>query len=240
LVSLLGDQIEPDLVHSTYNRAENRYIVYEYGQTKHFPMTEVYSTQELIEILERERRACLKGERLNLNATPFIGNSVIDRWLKPDAVQKFAAYQDFKTAVHQYQQQYQVSGIVWREITAKGETLSYPQVDDRLIALPSDIDTLKGAKASIWRFWDSVTAEMDLYLSVNGGKDYQGVTVAEVKALDQRTEWANLWKWEREEFLEIVLQLGWGQPHDSYYRHGSLASGSEYVHAVRSGKQPIG
>jgi hypothetical protein len=204
------------------------------------PMTEVYSTQELIEILERERQACLKGERLNLAATPFIGNSVIDCWLKPEAVQKFAAYQDFKTAIHQYQQLHQVSGIVWRQITANGETLNYPQVDDRLIALPSDIDTLKNAKASIWTFWDSVTADMDLYLSVNGGKDHQLVTRLEVKALDRRTEWANLWKWEREEFLEIVLQLGWGQPHDSYYRHGSLASGSEYIHAVRSGQQPIG
>ena len=203
-------------------------------------MTEIYSTQELIEILERERRACLKGERLNLAATPFIGNFVIDRWLKPDAVQKFAAYQDFKTAVHQYQQEHQVSGIVWRQMMANGETLNYPQVDDRLIALQGDIDTLKSAKASIWRFWDKITAEMDLYLSINGGKDYQLVTPEEVKALDWRTEWANLWKWEREEFLEIVLQLGWGQPHDSYYRHGSLASGSEYVHAVRSGTQPIG
>ncbi|RMG06130.1 MAG: hypothetical protein D6728_19340 [Cyanobacteria bacterium J055] len=203
-------------------------------------MTEVYSTQELIEILERERQACLKGERLNLNATPFIGNSAIDRWLKPDAVQKFAAYQDFKTAIHRYQQQHQVSGIVWRHICVNGETLRYPQVDDRLIALPSDIEILKGAKASIWQFWDRVTAEMDLYLSVHGGKDYQLVTVVEVKALDRRTEWANLWKWEREEFLEIVLQLGWGQPHDSYYRRGSLSSGSEYVHAVRSGKRPIG
>lgn len=202
-------------------------------------MTDVYTTQELIEILERERRACLKGERLNLNATPFIGNSAIDRWLKPEAVQKFSAYQDFKIAVHRYQHQYQVSGIVWRELSANGETLSYPQIDDRLIALDSDIDILRSAKASIWTFWERVIADMDLYLSLNGGKDYQQVSVAEVKALDRHTEWANLWKWERDEFLEIVLQLGWGQPHDSYYRRGSLASGSEYIHAVRRGQKPI-
>ncbi len=201
---------------------------------------QIYNTQELIEILERERQACLKGQRLNLAASPFIGNSVVDRWLKPEGVQKFTAYQDFKLTVHQYQQDHQVSGIVWQHIHVSGQTLCYPQVDDRLIALPSDIETLKSAKAEILAFWNQVTASMDLYLSVNARKDFQPMTPDELVAIAIGTEWANLWKWEREDFLEIVLQLGWGQPQEASYRRGSLASGSEYVHAVRSGQQPIG
>lgn len=203
-------------------------------------MTEVYNTQKLIEILERERQACLKGERLNLTATPFIGNSVIDRWLKPEGVQKFTAYQDFKLTIHRYQEEHQVSGILWRQMVLKGQTLCYPQVDDRLLALPKDIETLKAAKSSIVSFWQAVTADMDLYLSVNSGKDYQPIVLEEALAIADRTEWANLWKWEKAQFLEVVLQLGWGQPHEAAYRRGSLASGSEYLHAVNSGRQPIG
>ncbi len=202
-------------------------------------MARVYTTQELIAILERERKACLKGQRLNLAATPYIGNSVVDYFLKPEGVQKFAAFQDFKATIHRYQQQHQVSGIVWQDVTVAGQTLRYPQVDDRLIALPSDIDTLKAAKSAIVQFWQQVTADMDLYLSINNGKDYRRITPPDVTVLDQRTEWANLWKWENTDFLEMVLQLGWGQPAEVSYRRRSSNAGSEQIHAVRPGKRPI-
>jgi hypothetical protein len=109
-------------------------------------MSKVYSTAELIQILEAERQACLQGRRLNLTETPSTGNPVIDRFLTSEGVQKFTAYQNFKAAVHEYQQEHQVSGIVWREMTVKGNTLRYPAVDDQLIALPIDLMTLKAAK----------------------------------------------------------------------------------------------
>lgn len=41
-------------------------------------MSKIYSTEELIQILNQERQACLKGERLNLRATPAVGNPVVD------------------------------------------------------------------------------------------------------------------------------------------------------------------
>lgn len=203
-------------------------------------MSEVYSTEALIQILEAERRACLRGERLNLTATPFIGNAAVDAFLKPDAVQKFSAFQDFKAAIHDYQQQNGVSGIVWREIVLRGRSLRYPQVDDRLIAIPRDLDVLKGARSSILEFWYAATTGMDLYLSVNQGRDYQKIARGEIEGLVDRTEWANVWKWENATFLEAVLQLGWGQPERAAYRRDGRSSGSEYVHAVELGKMPIG
>ncbi|MGC9506055.1 hypothetical protein [Baaleninema sp.] len=203
-------------------------------------MAKVYTTEELIEILDSEHQACLRGERLNLSATPYIGNTAVDRWLNPDAMQRFAAYQDFKSAVHRYQQEHDVSGIVWRSLTLHGETLHYPQVHDRLIALDRDLDSLRRAKPETIAFWERSTASMDLYLSVNQGKDYQRISPEDVRQIDRRTEWANLWKWENDSFLEVVLQLGWGQGHEAAYRRGSLVSGSEYIHGVRSGHLPIG
>src|SRR4028119_2139416 len=202
-------------------------------------MSKVYSTAELIKILEEERpaclhgrrpnlldtratrnrprgrsrtsdaapltssldgarQACLRGRRLNLTETPATGNPVIDRFLKSEGVQKFTAYQNFKAAVHEYQREHQVSGIVWREIAVKGNTLRYPAVDDELIALPVDLITLKAAKISMLEFWQQVTAGMDLYLSINSGKDFRSIEPVDVEAIAQRTEWASLSNWEKD------------------------------------------
>ena len=201
-------------------------------------MSEVYSTEELIRILADERRACMNGERLNLAASAS-GNPLIDRFLKPDGIQKFSAYRDFKAAVHRYQRQHQVSGIVWRQLTIKEKTLQYPVVDDQLVALSNDLEILKTAKASILAFWWQATLGMDLYLSINTGKDYRQIMPNDVRAIAYRTEWASLSQHGNSTFLEIILQLGWGKPEEASYKRGWPTSGSEYIHAVNPGKRPI-
>lgn len=200
-------------------------------------MTQVYSTQELLAILAEERQACIQGERLNLGAKAS-GNPVIDRLLRVEGIQKFTAYRDFKATIHRYQQEYLVSGILWREVTVKGKTLRYPAVDDELIALRSDLEVLRVAKTSVLAFWWEVTVGMDLYLSRITG--YQAILPEEVEAIATRTEWATLWKWENPNFLEIGLQLAWGKPEEAAYRWALPMSGSEYIHAVNPGSSPIG
>ncbi len=201
-------------------------------------MSEVYSTEELIQILADERRACMNGERLNLAASAS-GNPLIDRFLKPDGIQKFSAYRDFKAAVHRYQRQHQVSGIVWRQLTIKEKTLNYPVIDEQLVALSNDLEILKTAKASILAFWWQATLGMDLYLSINTGKDYRQIMPNDVRAIAYRTEWASLSQHGNSTFLEIILQLGWGKPEEASYKRGWPTSGSEYIHAVNPGKRPI-
>ncbi len=201
-------------------------------------MSKIYTTEELIEILQSERQACLKGERLKLEVT-VSGNPLIDQFIKTDGLQKFTAYQEFKTAIHNYQREYLVSGIVWRSVTIKGKTLRYPEVDAHLIALSNDLETLKSAKKSLLEFWHEVTADMDLYLSFNNNKEYTQIITDDVDRIAQRTEWANLWKSEKSNFLEIILQLAWGKPEEASYKREFPASGSEYIHAVNIGKRPI-
>jgi len=55
---------------------------------------------------------------LNL-AAKVSGKPLIDKYLRSDGIQKFTAYQDFKAAVHRYQREHRVSGIVWRQLTLK-------------------------------------------------------------------------------------------------------------------------
>ncbi|NEU74352.1 hypothetical protein PI95_017745 [Hassallia byssoidea VB512170] len=202
-------------------------------------MSKVYTTEELIQILRSERQACLKGERLKLEVT-VSGNPLIDQFIKSDGLQKFTAYEDFKAAIHDYQKKYEVSGIVWRKVTIKTKILRYPEVDSQLIALPGDVEILKNAKSSLLNFWDEVTDEMDLYLSFNNSKQYQNILKADVERIAQRTEWASLCVFENSNFLEIILQLGWGKPEEASYKRGRPHSGSEYIHAVNPGNRPIG
>lgn len=202
-------------------------------------MSKVYTTQELIQILAAERQACLKGKRLKLEIK-VSGNPVIDQFISTDGLQKFTAYQDFKTAIHEYQKENRVSGIIWRELTVKGKNLYYPEIDTELIALNGDLEILKAAKNSIVEFWYEVTIGMDLYLSFNNSKQHQQIVTSDVERIVQRTEWASLCKWENSSFLEMILQLGWGKPEEAYYKRGRPRSGSEYIHAVNPGNRPIG
>lgn len=202
-------------------------------------MSKVYTTEELIKILADERQACLSGKRLKLEVT-VSGNPIIDQFIKTDGLQKFSAYQDFKAAIHAYQRENQVSGIVWREIIVKAKTLHYPEVDPELISLNSDLEIIRSHKNSIWEFWQEVTAGMDLYLSFNNGKQHQQIYHSDVERIAQTTEWASLWKWENSHFLEMILQLGWGKPEAARYKRGRPQSGSEQIHAVNPGNHPIG
>ncbi|MBE8970894.1 hypothetical protein IQ277_33240 [Nostocales cyanobacterium LEGE 12452] len=202
-------------------------------------MSKVYTTQELIQILAAERQACLKGKRLKLEIK-VSGNPVIDQFISTDGLQQFTAYQDFKAAIHEYQKENRVSGIIWREVTVKGKNLHYPEIDTELIALNGDLEILKSAKNSIVEFWYEVTIGMDLYLSFNNSKQHQKIVTSDVERIVQRTEWASLCKWENSSFLEMILQLGWGKPEEAYYKRGRPRSGSEYIHAVNPGNRPIG
>jgi hypothetical protein len=202
-------------------------------------MSNIYNTQELIQILATERQACLKGERLKLDVT-VSGNPFIDQFVRTDGLQRFTAYQDFKTSIHEYQRENRVSGIIWKDMTIKGKNLFYPEIDAELIALESDLEILKPAKDAILEFWYLVTEEMDLYLSFSNGKQHQQIAKIDVERIVQRTEWATLLKWQNPNFLEIILQLGWGQPQEAAYKRGRPFAGSEFIHAVNPGCYPIG
>lgn len=201
-------------------------------------MSQTYSTADLIKILADERQACMAGKRLALAASPS-GSPFLDQFLQPEGLQRFTAYRNFRAAVQDYQRQHKISGIVWQTLTMKGKHLHFPKVDEQLAALPEDLEVLKTAKFQIFEFWYQTTADMDLYLSLNGGKAYQLVVQEDVDRIMQRTEWASLTHQGNPSQLEIILQLGWGNPEEAIYRHGFPESGSEYIHAVNPGQQPF-
>lgn len=202
-------------------------------------MSQVYSTAELLDILARERRACMNGQRLSLAASPTGFSPVLDQFLSTDGIQRFTAYNDFRATVHQYQRDHQVSGIVWQTVRVHGQALRYPRVDEHLIALPSDLAAIRAAKSQIFGFWCTVTPGLDIYLSLTGGKVHQPISTQDVHRLGDRTEWITLCTQGNGADLELIMQMGWGKPEESSYRRGFPDSGSEFVHAVQPGRQPL-
>jgi hypothetical protein len=201
-------------------------------------MSPIYTTEDLIRILADERRACMNGQRLNLAVSPS-GSPFLDKFLQSDGLQKFMAYSDFRLAVHQYQRDHQVSGVIWQTLSLKDRSVRFPKVDDQLAALPQDLRLLKSFKGTLYDFWCEVTAGLDLYLSLNAGKSHRPITSIDVNRILQRTEWLTLSQQGIGETLEIILQMGWGKPEEATYRRGFPESGSEYIHAVNPGRQPL-
>ncbi len=202
-------------------------------------MPQGYDTQDLIEILELERQACLEGKRLYVSELASSGHPILDHFAKTEGMQKYNAFQGFKAAVHVYQQQQKVSGLVWQQVTVRGESMGFPVVHSQLMALPDDLEQLRGYVAPLLGLWGRMTAGLDLYLAVEQGKNFLPATEADVAAIAARTHWATLQAWEREDFFEILLQLGWGQPEEAAQWRAWPDSGSEYFHGVLPGRRPI-
>lgn len=198
-----------------------------------------YTTEALIEILAKEQAACIRGDRLNL-AAQASGHPSLDRLIDPTGIQKFTAYQNFRAAVHRYQIEQNVSGVVWRNLTLGQESLRFPTVHEQLLALPADLRLLRSHRGDVLEFWRRTSQDLCAYLSLGQGRAYREVTAADQARLCDRAEWAIVSKLDRADGLELILQLGWGNPTEARDRSGWPASGSEWLHAVPRGCEPIG
>lgn len=202
------------------------------------PMDRVYTTKELLTILAQERQACLRGERLDIKAATT-GHPVYDRFFSSEGIQKYAAFDGFRAAIHAYQREHGVSGLIWQALEWGDRAIQFPEVHPDLVALDADLELLRQWRDPILEVWRLGTDDLSLYQSVQKGKTFVAISQPDVERLVVRSEWASLRKSERGEFLEVVLQLSWGRPEEAgTWRHWPQ-SGSEYVHAVRPGQQPI-
>jgi hypothetical protein len=200
-------------------------------------MAQIYTTHDLAQILAQEREACLRGDRLSLTASTTQFNPVVEPFVNAEGVQKFTAYCDFRDAVHDYQRQHQVSGLLWRKFTVKGLSLEYPEVDDHLIALPEDLEILAAHKPLVLKFWQQLAQGMETYCHAAKHIPHSPVSSPQIEIQSRRSEWAYLHKLEYPA-LEITLQLGWGCPKEALYQKYWPISGCCFIHAVEPGRVP--
>jgi hypothetical protein len=194
-----------------------------------------YTTQQLIEILDRELEATWKGKRIVLSSLERINNPVVAKALNMERVSKVFAYQDFRRQIHQYQKNNQVSGIIWRTSTFKGKTVSYPEIHNQLIPIPGDKEILMAAKVSILSFWEEVSEGMNFWLvgapgskTVNSGDRHKPISPEYVAKLVKQAEWAEIDAAQ----TEVYLGLCWGDPLEYRYQWAKPKSGCERIVAT--------
>jgi hypothetical protein len=181
-----------------------------------------YTTQELIQILDRELRANWKGERILLSSADRIDLPIVSKALNMNKVSKVFAYRDFRKQIHEYQKQHQVSGLVWRSIIYNGKSLRFPEIHNQLISIPGDKAILVAAKASVLNFWRESISNMKFWLA---GNNPQQTDLAYVEKLAHDSEWAEI----DLALTEIHLGLCWGHPQEYRYLWAKPKSGCHRI-----------
>ena len=187
----------------------------------------VYSTSELIEILDRELQANWRGERVLLSPAERLNNPAIAMALDPGKLSKVFAYREFRSQVHAYQLEHGVSGIVWRTCRFQDCELNLPEVHNHLVAIDGDKEILQAAKSTVLKFWDEMTDGMKFWLS---DKTLKLLSSPDLESLIERAEWATV-DAARE---ELYLGLCWGKPEDCQCDWARPESGCDRVIAAKN------
>lgn len=190
-----------------------------------------YTTEQLLEILDQELRATWKGERLVLSSTQRLDHPVLAKALGTEKLSKVYAIQDFRAQIHQYQQEHSVSGLVWHTCRFQGRSIRFPELHPQLAAIPSDKDTLIGAKAAVLDFWQASISGLQFW---RAGRPPTPITLPQVETLMAQSEWAEIDATR----TELYLSLCWGNPQECHCDWAKPASGCERIIAALS--QPSG
>ncbi|MEN9872063.1 MAG: hypothetical protein RLZZ171_3055 [Cyanobacteriota bacterium] len=193
-----------------------------------------YTTDELIKILDCELKENWKGRRVVLSSAQRINDPVVAKALNMDQVNKVFAYRDFRSQIHEYQHQHQVSGIIWRSCSFAQQSITYPEIHNQLIPVEGDKEILIAARTKILNFWERVTSQMNFWL-VNHQKNQYGnhhrkISSDYLRKLIGQTEWAEI----DAARTEIYLGLCWGDPKESQYQWAKPKSGCDRIIATVS------
>jgi hypothetical protein len=193
-----------------------------------------YTTDELIKILDCELKENWKGRRVVLSSAQRLNDPVVAKALNMDQVNKVFAYRDFRSQIHEYQQQHRVSGIIWRSCTFNHQSITYPEIHNQLIPVEGDKEILIAARIKILHFWEQVTSQMNFWL-VNQQRNSQGnhhqlISKDYLAKLIYQTEWAEIDATR----TEIYLGLCWGNPQESQYQWAKPKSGCDRIIATVS------
>jgi hypothetical protein len=193
-----------------------------------------YTTDELIKILDCELKENWKGRRVVLSSAQRLNDPVVAKALNMEQVNKVFAYRDFRSQIHEYQQQHRVSGIIWRSCTFNHQSITYPEIHNQLIPVEGDKEILIAARIKILHFWEQVTSQMKFWL-VNQQRNPQGnhhqlISKDYLAKLIHQTEWVEIDATR----TEIYLGLCWGNPQESQYQWAKPKSGCDRIIATVS------
>lgn len=190
-----------------------------------------YTTAQLLEIIDAEMKAAVRGDRILLNDDRRLDNPVITKAIGPQKLSQIYAFQDFRDQIHQYQITEGVSGIMWRDCTFNGRTVRFPEIHPQLTATAEDKLRLGAAKGAVIAFWHESVTELKLWRASNPP---ELIETERVETLIENAEWADV-EATRD---ELYLLLCWGNPKESYYAWAYPESGCDRI--IATSNKPSG
>lgn len=184
-----------------------------------------YTTEQLIDFLEKEHEACVAGERVfplpddaEEKAIEFGG--FMGAFLGPERLAQVGVYHDYRDQIHEYQRNHQVSGvIVATETMPNGSVIRFPRQADQLILVDGDMEVLRGAKNRVVAAFVGQVQKGFYYLSQTicskeGGEWSMETTLDFVGHFASDMEWATVHCSEGGGCFgpELSLQVGYGEP----------------------------
>ena len=184
-----------------------------------------YTTAQLLDILEAEMKAAVRGDRLLLSSDRRLDNPVITKAIGPQKLSQIYAFQDFRDQIHQYQIAEGVSGIIWRDCTFQGRSVRFPEIHPQLTAIAEDKLKLSAAKGAVITFWRECISDLKLWRASNPPEP---IELEKVETLIENAEWADV----EATRSELYLLLCWGNPKESYYAWAYPESGCDRIIAA--------
>ncbi len=185
-----------------------------------------YTTAQLLDILNAEMKAAVRGDRLLLSTDRRIDDPVIAKAIGPQKLSQIYAFRDFRDQIHQYQIAEGVSGIVWRECHFQGHSVRFPEIHPQLTATAEDKLRLGAAKGVVISFWRAAITSLNLWRASNPPEP---TDLARVETLIDHAEWADV----EATRSELYLLLCWGNPKESYYAWAYPESGCDRIIATK-------
>jgi len=132
------------------------------------------------------------------------------------------AYHDYREMIQKYQAENQISAIEWQAIKLGDRLITFPDLNDQLNCLDSDLEVIHSYKAPIMEAWREYSSNKELmFWYEENDPVYLDVTSDDILRLANDCEWAMLQDWDD----IIKIELGWGNPLETgYYQY--LDSGS--------------
>ena len=189
-----------------------------------------YTTEQLIEFLDQEHKACNSGQRVfplpddaEEKAIEFAG--VMGAFLGAKGLTQIGAYHDYRDQIHGYQQKHQVSGVYVRtEIMPDGSVFKFPEQHDQLVLVDGDMDILRSAKDRVLQAFFEQIQKGFYYLSHTiysreGGEWAMETTLDFIRHFAGNMEWAAISSSDLTSFFGIglSLQVGYGEPAKAGY-----------------------
>ena len=182
---------------------------------------DVRTTEELVQILWDEMNALNRGEKglpmeLDTATAKEIEQTagILGEILGAERMAQVAYFCDIKEQVREYQQEYNVSGLLIQEFEIEGNIIRFPRPHDWLIMVEADYDVMRTARDRVVDFFAEYVKNNFVYLShtISSQQGFEWdmeTTLDFILQFASEMEWAVIFKSNPSDYL-ISLELGYG------------------------------